>query len=99
LSEQVHARYRDPGQPARLPAAIIELLDQHPWPGNMRELVSVLQVALALAGNGPVGLEHLPAGFLAEAQVPVPIATEKADLRELVAQANGNLSAVARGLG
>ena len=99
LIEQVHARYRDPGQPARLPAAIIELLDQHPWPGNMRELVSVLQVALALAGNGPVGLEHLPAGFLAEAHVPVPIATEKADLRELVAQANGNLSAVARGLG
>ncbi|MFY1030267.1 sigma-54-dependent Fis family transcriptional regulator [Pseudomonas asiatica] len=99
LIEQVHARYRDPGQPARLPASIIELLDQHPWPGNMRELVSVLQVALALAGNGPVGLEHLPAGFLAEAQVPVPIATEEADLRELVAQANGNLSAVARGLG
>ncbi|MCO8263655.1 sigma-54-dependent Fis family transcriptional regulator [Pseudomonas asiatica] len=99
LIEQVHARYRDPGQPARLPAAIIELLDRHPWPGNMRELVSVLQVALALAGNGPVGLDHLPAGFLAEAQVPVPIATEEADLRELVAQANGNLSAVARGLG
>ena len=103
LIEQVHARYRDPGQPARLPAAIIELLDRHPWPGNMRELVSVLQVALALAGNEPVGLEHLPAGFLAEAQVPVPepvpIATEEADLRELVEQANGNLSAVARGLG
>ncbi|WP_410952179.1 sigma-54-dependent Fis family transcriptional regulator [Pseudomonas sp. S1(2024)] len=99
LIEQVHARYRDPGQPARLPAAIIELLDRHPWPGNMRELVSVLQVALALAGNEPVGLEHLPAGFLAEAQVPVPIAPEEADLRELVAQANGNLSAVARGLG
>lgn len=34
LIEQVHARYRDPGQPARLPAAIIELLDQHPWPGE-----------------------------------------------------------------
>ncbi|KYC21897.1 sigma-54-dependent Fis family transcriptional regulator [Pseudomonas sp. ABFPK] len=99
LIEQVHARYRDPGQPARLPAAIIELLDRHPWPGNMRELVSVLQVALALAGNDPVGLEHLPAGFLAEAQVPVPIAPEEADLRELVEQANGNLSAVARGLG
>jgi transcriptional regulator of acetoin/glycerol metabolism len=65
----------------------------------MRELVSVLQVALALAGNGPVGLEHLPAGFLAEAQVPLPVATEEADLHTLVEQANGNLSAVARGLG
>ncbi|SPO60585.1 Acetoin catabolism regulatory protein (fragment) [Pseudomonas inefficax] len=99
LIEQVHARYRDPGQPARLPAAVIELLDRHPWPGNMRELVSVLQVALALAGNGPIGLEHLPAGFLAEAQVPLPVATEEVDLHGLVEQANGNLSAVARGLG
>lgn len=99
LIEQLHARYREPAQPARLPAAIIELFDQHPWPGNVRELVSVLQVALALAGNGPVGLEHLPAGFLAESQVPVAVMTEKTDLHELVEQANGNLSAVARGLG
>lgn len=99
LIEQVHARYREPGQPARLPAAIVELFDQHPWPGNMRELVSVLQVALALAGNGPVGLEHLPAGFLAEAQEPVPQAPEAADLATLMQQANGNLSAVARALG
>lgn len=65
----------------------------------MRELVSVLQVALALAGNGPVGVEHLPAGFLAELQAPVLLATEEADLHALVEQANGNLSAVARGLG
>ena len=99
LIEQVHARYRDPGQPARLPTAIIDLLDQHPWPGNLRELVSVLQVALALADNGPVGVEHLPAGFLAELQGPVRVAAEDADLQTLVAQANGNLSAVARGLG
>jgi len=99
LIEQLHARYRDPGQPARLPAGIIDLLDQHPWPGNLRELGSVLQVALALAGNAPVGLEHLPAGFLAESQVPVVVATEGEDLQVLVAQADGNLSAVARRLG
>ncbi|HEN8801362.1 TPA: sigma-54-dependent Fis family transcriptional regulator [Pseudomonas putida] len=99
LIEQLHARYRDPGQPARLPAGIIDLLDQHPWPGNLRELGSVLQVALALAGNAPVGLEHLPAGFLAESQVPVVLATEGEDLQVLVAQADGNLSAVARRLG
>lgn len=99
LIDQVHARYREPGQPARLPPAIIELLDQHPWPGNVRELVSVLQVALALAGSGPVGVEHLPAGFLAELQVPVLVATDAVDLQTLVEQANGNLSAVARGLG
>lgn len=61
--------------------------------------MSVLQVALALAGNGPVGIEHLPAGFLAESQLPVRVTTEETDLQTLVEQANGNLSAVARGLG
>ncbi|MFF7064469.1 sigma 54-interacting transcriptional regulator [Pseudomonas sp. NPDC008258] len=99
LIEQVHARYREPGQPARLPSGIIELLDQHPWPGNLRELVSVLQVALALAGDGAVGIEHLPAGFLAESSIPLLPATEEVDLQTRVAQANGNLSAVARQLG
>ncbi|QHG64154.1 sigma-54-dependent Fis family transcriptional regulator [Pseudomonas putida] len=102
LIEQVHACYRDAGQPQRLPAAIVELLDRHPWPGNLRELVSVLQVALALAGNRPVGVEHLPAGFLAEAHEPLAKAAEpanEADLQTLLAQANGNLSAVARALG
>ncbi len=99
LIEQVHARFRDPGQPARLSPAIIDLLDQHPWPGNLRELASVLQVALALAGNGPVGVEHLPAGFLAESQMAMLVAAEETDLQMLVEQANGNLSAVARRLG
>lgn len=99
LIEQVYARYREPRQPARLPSVIIELLDQHPWPGNLRELVSVLQVALALAGNGAVGIEHLPAGFLAESSIPLLPATEDVDLQTQVAQANGNLSAVARQLG
>jgi sigma-54 dependent transcriptional regulator, acetoin dehydrogenase operon transcriptional activator AcoR len=101
LIEALHARYRDAGQPVRLPQAIVELLDRHPWPGNLRELVSVLQVALALAGNDAVGVEHLPAGFLAEAQGPLPVEArvEEADLQALLAQANGNLSAVARALG
>jgi len=101
LIEQLHARHRDPGQPANLPQAIVDLLDRHPWPGNVRELVSVLQVALALAGNAPVGVEHLPAAFLAEAceQTSTSPVSEKSDLQGLLQQANGNLSAVARVLG
>ncbi|MGE7992256.1 sigma-54-dependent Fis family transcriptional regulator [Pseudomonas sp. NPDC089554] len=100
LIEQVHGRYRDPRQPTRLPEAILVLLERHPWPGNLRELVSVMQVALALAGEGPIGLEHLPPGFLAEACEPLPEApAEDADLQALVSRSNGNLSAVARELG
>ncbi|WDY59655.1 sigma-54-dependent Fis family transcriptional regulator [Pseudomonas sp. PSKL.D1] len=101
LIEQLHARYRDPGQPQRLSHAILELFDRHPWPGNVRELVSVLQVALALAGNAPVTLEHLPSGFLAEAQAPGTLnaAPPTDDLQALLHNAKGNLSAVARDLG
>jgi transcriptional regulator with GAF, ATPase, and Fis domain len=67
LIEEVHGRYREPGQPARLPDDVLTVLERHPWPGNLRELVSVMQVALALAGEQPVGVEHLPDSFLAEA--------------------------------
>jgi transcriptional regulator of acetoin/glycerol metabolism len=67
LIEEVHGRYREPGQPARLADDVLTVLERHPWPGNLRELVSVMQVALALAGEQPVGVEHLPDSFLAEA--------------------------------
>ncbi|MFJ4066013.1 sigma-54-dependent Fis family transcriptional regulator [Pseudomonas sp. NPDC089996] len=107
LIRQTHARHREPNQPAEMPEAIVELLDQHPWPGNLRELVSVLQVALALAGTAPIGIEHLPAGFLAEALEPLPVAVEpvavepvgEVDLQALLVRAKGNHSAVARALG
>ncbi|MCO7596288.1 MULTISPECIES: sigma-54-dependent Fis family transcriptional regulator [Pseudomonas] len=102
LIEQVHARYREPGQPERLPAEILVLFERHPWPGNLRELVSVMQVALALAGPAPIGVEHLPGSFLAEVEesvYPVCAAPREADLGELLRQANGNLSSVARALG
>ncbi len=35
-------------------------LSQHPFPGNVRELEHALRYALALAGGGPVDLDHLP---------------------------------------
>ncbi|MFB4393497.1 MULTISPECIES: sigma-54-dependent Fis family transcriptional regulator [unclassified Pseudomonas] len=100
LIEQVHERYREAGQPAQLPATILALFERHPWPGNLRELVSVMQVALALAGKQPVDLQHLPPGFLAESDAPWSAPPEPvADLQALVSKSNGNLSAVARELG
>ena len=101
LIEQVHAQYREPGQPHRLDSDVLELLLRHPWPGNLRQLSCVLQVALALAGTRPVGLEHLPAAFLAE-QLDLPPAGRPAmasDLASLLHSAQGNVSSVARSLG
>jgi transcriptional regulator with PAS, ATPase and Fis domain len=56
-----------------------ELLDQlqrHPWPGNVRELRNALERAVIVAGEGTVGVEHLPMNFSS------PAATQKLDERD-----------------
>lgn len=40
------------------------LLESHPWPGNVRQLVNVLKVALAMADGELLELEHLPLDIL-----------------------------------
>lgn len=40
-----------------------DLLVRHPWPGNMRQLANVLKIAHAMADDGIMKREHLPADF------------------------------------
>jgi DNA-binding NtrC family response regulator len=47
--------------------------DQHDWPGNVRELRNVLERAVILAGQGMIGLEHLPPELVSPAASPLPI--------------------------
>jgi DNA-binding NtrC family response regulator len=42
-----------------VPATVWEMFRAHRWPGNVRELENVLAVAAALAGGGPIGIDHL----------------------------------------
>ncbi|MEG0245284.1 MAG: sigma-54-dependent Fis family transcriptional regulator [Pseudomonas sp.] len=104
LIEQTHARHRAPGQPRQLPPDTLELLWHHPWPGNLRQLNSVLQVALALAGTQPIGIEHFSACFLAQAGAaptppPTPVQPPPTDLANLLHTCGGNISSMARLLG
>jgi DNA-binding NtrC family response regulator len=41
----------------------VELLRRRRWPGNLRQLQSVLEAASLLAGDGPIGPEHLSDDF------------------------------------
>jgi len=41
-------------------AEAIAHLKAHRWPGNVRELRNVVQRAVLLCGEGPIGIEHLP---------------------------------------
>jgi len=63
LFQQVHRLHREDNQTAPLSEEILNLFDQHPWPGNIRQLISVLQIALAMADDDPIEPWHLPDDF------------------------------------
>ena len=46
-----------------LDAGVLEAFGRHAWPGNVREMRNVLERALVLAGEGEIGVEHLPKGL------------------------------------
>lgn len=53
------------GRGLRLDDEALAALDRHPWPGNVRQLSSVLRALVALADDGELlGLEQLPAELL-----------------------------------
>lgn len=68
IIEQVHRRHRDADQPGELSDGMLDLFEQHPWPGNIRQLINVMQVALAMAGQDPIEMWHLPDDFLREVE-------------------------------
>ncbi|HEX5431658.1 MAG TPA: sigma-54 dependent transcriptional regulator, partial [Bryobacteraceae bacterium] len=41
----------------------LRLLEEHRWPGNIRELRNVLERAVVIAGKGTIRPSHLPPGF------------------------------------
>jgi len=94
-------------QPGRLEASAVEVLQRHDWPGNIRELLHVLQRAY-LVGSGTIGGQLLIAEIdgLAQkqriAQGPFQTTIERTE-RELLegalAAAGGNKNAAAAALG
>ncbi len=114
LFQQLWEQHREPQQWAGLSEEVLRLFDKHPWPGNLRQLSSVIQVALALAGNQPIRVEHLPEEFLSDldpgggvagtattpgaATANPAIATDQ-PLRLQLEACRGNVSHLARHLG
>ena len=68
LFRRVHQRYADKTQQHPLPDSIVDLFDRHPWPGNIRQLITVIQVALAMSDSSPIEMWHLPDDFVQDLQ-------------------------------
>jgi transcriptional regulator of acetoin/glycerol metabolism len=104
-------------QGRRAPTLAPELaawIETYPWPGNIRELKTVLDVALVLAGGAPaLACAHLPPDLATTSTVAASPAVapavaavpgrldevEAATVRQALAAAAGNVSAVAARLG
>jgi DNA-binding NtrC family response regulator len=80
------------------------------WPYNVRELKAALAQAVARAGDGPIGLQHLPENVRSPATPPAaelePAGVRsarderlRARLEELLVRHAGNVASVARELG
>lgn len=59
---QLQQEYQSPG----MDASVRQQLYAHHWPGNIRQLVSVLKVALAMSDDEVLQQEHLPLDFVEE---------------------------------
>ncbi|MDN5517684.1 MAG: sigma-54-dependent Fis family transcriptional regulator, partial [Pseudomonas sp.] len=60
LFQRLWEQHREPHQRAGISREVLELFQHHPWPGNLRQLSSVLRVALAMAADQPIRAAHLP---------------------------------------
>jgi transcriptional regulator of acetoin/glycerol metabolism len=100
------------GGPAAVAPQTMALFSRHAWPGNLRQLSSVLRTAMLMARGEPAILpSHLPEDFLDDQEADAGAAPltgnapaslremERAALRQAMQTHGGNVSAVARSLG
>ncbi|QLC72513.1 sigma-54-dependent Fis family transcriptional regulator [Pseudomonas sp. LPB0260] len=115
LFQRVWDYHREPHQRAGISREVEALFLRHPWPGNLRQLSSVLQIALVMADDEPIRAEHLPEDFFDDLQqapaaaepasAPQPLeqqapgAGENQDLLGQYQACGGNISHLARNLG
>jgi transcriptional regulator of acetoin/glycerol metabolism len=91
---------------------VFKLFCQHPWPGNIRQMVSVIQIAAAMADNYTITIDDLPDDFMQDIQhhhphpnnnvtlLPSAIPTQELDEHwlETYEQCGRNVSATAKEL-
>ena len=53
-------------QHALMTDRVMQAFCDHPWPGNIRQLVSVIKIAQAMSDNEIIDLQHLPEDFFCD---------------------------------
>ncbi len=60
--------HAEPGRRGLISMEALAAFKSHPWPGNIRQMVSVIHIGLAMAEGNPIELEHLPDDFFDDLQ-------------------------------
>lgn len=101
-----HLLEQHSGDQKRLSKTLLELLERHSWPGNIRELGNLITAAFFLSDREELGPEDLPKDFLAsqldtledDDANPLDLA-EKEVISRAIREQGGNLTQVAKQLG
>ena len=112
LAKALDAKESGASRRVDLSEEVLQLFVHHPWPGNVRQMHSVIRTAMAMVDDGEtVERRHLPEDFLAQLeQGTAPSAAyvssiesleqiELHAIQETIRHNHGNISAAARQLG
>ncbi|WP_213221336.1 sigma-54-dependent Fis family transcriptional regulator, partial [Klebsiella michiganensis] len=106
LSGFIQRLWRELGGEKRriaLAPEVVQHLTSHPWPGNVRQLQSVLRVLLALAEEGEtLGIDDLPQEYRSPPAARPLRGLQQHDaqlIADTLASYNGNISKAAQALG
>ena len=106
LIRYLHNRLRREEPGPELTTAMLTLLEQHPWPGNMRQLAHTLKVGMAMADGDELEEWHLPDDFFDDLAMPIVPAQEMQEQQQdeplerliprLLSENKGNVSQTAK---
>ena len=112
LAKALDAKESGGSRRTDLSEEVLQVFVHHPWPGNLRQMHSVIRTAIAMADEGEmIERRHLPQDFLAQIEPgTAPAAAymtgmdsldkiELQAIRETISHNRGNISAAARQLG
>ncbi|MGH7461681.1 MAG: sigma-54 interaction domain-containing protein [Longimicrobiales bacterium] len=107
MVNELLARRSKPDEPRRtISQSALDVLSAYSWPGNIRELVNVIEFACAMASDPEIRMDDLPdqvfeqkAAIAPETRLPGDIRDEAAILLDHLKRSGWNISAAARLLG
>ena len=112
LAKALDARETSGSRPVDISEEVLQLFVHHPWPGNVRQMHSVIRTAIAMVDEGEmIERRHLPEDFLSQMErgtapsaafMTATDSLEKIELhaiQETIRHNHGNISAAARQLG